>query len=101
MDDGDGIIDEDFAGYTFPLRVGTELPTQFSGFGGQFIHQTSNFNIINEGYNAEIWFPLGFMNLAIRAIPASLSLPHTMMTVTARSMKTELPCQSRLYLLLL
>ncbi|HNZ07514.1 MAG TPA: hypothetical protein PKI63_06930 [Candidatus Cloacimonadota bacterium] len=76
-DDGDGIIDEDFAGYTFPLRVGTELPTQFSGFGGQFIHQTSNFNIINEGYNAEIWFPLGFMNLADQSYPSfAFSAPH-------------------------
>lgn len=69
-DDGDGIIDEDFVGYTFPLRVADELPSQFSMFGGQHIHETHNYNIINEGYNAEIWFPLGFMDLADMSFPS-------------------------------
>jgi len=69
-DDGDGIIDEDFVGYTFPLRIGSELPSQFQSFGGQFIHNTHNFNIISEGTNAEIWFPLGFMNLADQSYPS-------------------------------
>ncbi|MBW6513473.1 MAG: hypothetical protein K0B87_01820 [Candidatus Syntrophosphaera sp.] len=66
-DDGDGIIDEDFVGYTFPLRVASELPSQFQVFGGQYIHNTNNFNIINEGTNIEIWFPLGFMDLSDRS----------------------------------
>lgn len=63
-DDGDGIIDEDFVGYTFPLRTANELPSQFQSFGGQYIANTQNFNIINEGTNSEIWFPLGFMELS-------------------------------------
>jgi len=63
-DDGDGIIDEDFVGYTFPLRAAHELPVQFQSFGGQYIADTNNYNIINEGTNSEIWFPLGFMELS-------------------------------------
>ncbi|NLO11836.1 MAG: hypothetical protein GX122_05360 [Candidatus Cloacimonetes bacterium] len=63
-DDGDGVIDEDFVGYTFPLRKADELPTQFESFGSQYIHNTNNYAIINEGYNSEIWFPLGFMDLS-------------------------------------
>ncbi len=66
-DDGDGIIDEDFVGYTFPLRTASELPSQFQSFGGQYIAQTSNYNIISDGTNSEIWFPLGFMDLADRS----------------------------------
>ena len=65
-DDGDGIIDEDFVGYTFPLRVASELPEVFSSFGSQFIHQTNNFGIVTESANFEIWFPLGFMELSDR-----------------------------------
>lgn len=76
-DDGDGVIDEDFVGYTFPLRIASELPTQFQPFGGQFIHQTNNYNIINDGTNSEIWFPLGFMNLADLSYPSyAFSAPH-------------------------
>jgi hypothetical protein len=63
-DDGDGIIDEDFAGYTFPMRAAAELPAVFSSFGGDFIHDTDNFTIISEPLNYEIWFPLGFMELS-------------------------------------
>jgi len=63
-DDGDGCIDEDFVGYTFPLRRADELPIQFQPFGGQFIADTNNYNIINTGNNMEIWFPLGFMDLS-------------------------------------
>jgi len=66
-DDGDGTIDEDFLGYSFPLRRGSELPVQFAPFGSQYIHETNNYTIITEGYNAEIWFPLGFMDLADRS----------------------------------
>lgn len=76
-DDGDGIIDEDFVGYTFPLRIASELPSQFSSFGGQYIHNTYNYNIINEGNNAEIWFPLGFMDLSDMSYPTyAFSAPH-------------------------
>jgi hypothetical protein len=76
-DDGDGVIDEDFIGYTFPLRVGTELPSQFQQFGGQFIHNTNNFDVVSDPNNAEIWFPLGFMNLADLSYPSyAFSAPH-------------------------
>ncbi len=63
-DDGDGKIDEDFVGYTFPLRSAQELPDNFALFGGQYIHNTENFGIVSNPTNFEIWFPLGFMNLA-------------------------------------
>ncbi|PKN79464.1 MAG: hypothetical protein CVU48_05315, partial [Candidatus Cloacimonetes bacterium HGW-Cloacimonetes-1] len=63
-DDGDGVIDEDGVGYTFPFRRADELPLQFAGFGGQYIAHTNNYNIINDGNNVEIWFPLGFMDLS-------------------------------------
>ncbi|MFO8145669.1 MAG: hypothetical protein R6T89_08080 [Candidatus Syntrophosphaera sp.] len=66
-DDGDGIIDEDFVGYTFPLRIASELPSQFQVFGGQYIADTHNYDIINEGTNIDIWFPLGFMELSDRS----------------------------------
>lgn len=66
-DDGDGIIDEDFAGHTFPLRMASELPEKFSVFGSQYIHQTNNFAIVSEAANFEIWFPLGFMELSDRS----------------------------------
>ena len=76
-DDGDGIIDEDFVGYTFPLRVADELPTQFAQFGGQYIHNTHNYNVINEGNNMEIWFPLGFMDLSDMSYSSyAFSAPH-------------------------
>jgi len=76
-DDGDGIIDEDFVGYTFPLRKADELPSQFQSFGSQFIHQTNNYNIINDGTNFEIWFPLGFMDLSDRSYTSyAFSAPH-------------------------
>lgn len=67
-DDGDGIIDEDFVGYTFPLRVGSELPDRFSMFGNQYIHQTNNYGIVTVPANYEIWFPLGFMELSDRTL---------------------------------
>ncbi len=65
-DDGDGKIDEDFAGYTFPLRASSELPERFASFGGQYIHETDNYNIVSDPQNYEIWFPLGFMELSDR-----------------------------------
>ncbi len=70
-DDGDGIIDEDFVGYTFKLRQANELPAVFSQFGGLYIAQTRpfNYNVITTGTNPEIWFPLGFMDLADESHP--------------------------------
>ncbi len=76
-DDGDGIIDEDMVGYTFPLRQGNELPSIFSSFGGQYIHETSNFGIITTGSNIETWFPLGFQDLSDRSYSSyAFSAPH-------------------------
>jgi hypothetical protein len=69
-DDGDGRVDEDFSGYTFPLRQASELPTQFrADFGGRFLHEVpiGAFSILNDPINAEIWFPLGFMDLSYRS----------------------------------
>jgi len=66
-DDGDGIVDEDFVGYTFPLRNASELPGRFSSFGGQFIANTDNFGIVTDPNSFEIWFPLGFMELSDRS----------------------------------
>lgn len=70
-DDGDGRIDEDFAGYTFPLRVGSELPQQFedAGFGGKYIHNVplASFDILKDPATLEIWFPLGFMDISDRS----------------------------------
>ena len=76
-DDGDGCIDEDFVGYTFPLRRADELPTQFQVFGGQYIANTNNYNIINTGNNIEIWFPLGFMDLSDKSYSSyCFSMPY-------------------------
>ncbi|HNX01597.1 MAG TPA: hypothetical protein PKK33_09550, partial [Candidatus Cloacimonadota bacterium] len=64
-DDGDGLIDEDFPGYTFPFRPGSELPAQFSSFSGMYLSQLTQFQVsqITKGNNIDIWFPLGFMDL--------------------------------------
>jgi len=64
-DDGDGIIDEDFVGYTFRLRD-EHLPEVFEQFSGKFIHETRLFNYatITAGDNVELWYPLGFMDLS-------------------------------------
>jgi len=71
-DDGDGLIDEDFVGYTFPFRAASELPAQFSAFGGRYLHQmsTSDFAILDDQATMEIWFPLGFMDLSDRSFPS-------------------------------
>lgn len=68
-DDGDGRIDEDFVGYTFPFRVANELPTQFRAFGGLHIADmpVSAFSVLDDPINSEIWFPLGFMDLSDRS----------------------------------
>ncbi len=76
-DDGDGIIDEDGVGYTFPFRKASELPVPFASFGGKHIHETDNFGIINMANNSEIWFPLGFMDLSDTSNPSyAFSMPY-------------------------
>jgi hypothetical protein len=72
-DDGDGKIDEDFVGFTFPLRNREELPNAFKVLYDNhpqstplFIHDTNNYAVVSEANNYEIWFPLGFMELSDR-----------------------------------
>lgn len=68
-DDGDGRIDEDFVGYTFPFRAANELPNRFQQFGSKHLHEMSplEFLILEDPANMEIWFPLGFMDLSDRS----------------------------------
>ncbi|MBN1326788.1 MAG: hypothetical protein JW996_02430 [Candidatus Cloacimonetes bacterium] len=63
-DDGDGWIDEDPVGFAFPFRDAEELPAEFSAFGGQYLHDMDpdDFSVVSENIN--IWYPLGFVNLA-------------------------------------
>ena len=72
-DDGDGMIDEDPVGFSFPFRTlrtlgpdgsFVDLPVVFHPFAGQFIHElgTAGTPIIEE--NLHIWFPLGFQDLS-------------------------------------
>ena len=78
-DDGDGKIDEDGAGFTFPYRTAAELPAQFSeNFGGQFLADVpiSNFTILDDPINAEIWFPLGFMDLSYQNSNYAFAAPY-------------------------
>jgi len=65
-DDGDGLVDEDFPGYTFPMRASSELPMPFSSFGGAELSQLTPSQVakITDVQNIDIWFPLGFMELA-------------------------------------
>ena len=67
-DDGDGLIDEDPIGRTFPLRRdlredGLHLPQPFHEFTGRFIHELGarGTALIEDRY--DIWFPLGFLDL--------------------------------------
>ncbi|PKN73600.1 MAG: hypothetical protein CVU50_02475 [Candidatus Cloacimonetes bacterium HGW-Cloacimonetes-3] len=75
-DDGDGKVDEDFVGYTFPLRQSNELPEEFVDFGGSFLHNLSAnvFGQLNDPANLEIWFPLGFQELAFDNFPLQYPL---------------------------
>ncbi|MCD6180907.1 MAG: hypothetical protein J7K89_00815 [Candidatus Cloacimonetes bacterium] len=63
-DDGDGLIDEDPIGYSFPFRAAYELPSQFISFGDEYLAnlQPEDMGIINADF--DIWFPLGFVNLS-------------------------------------
>lgn len=63
-DDGDGLIDEDPVGYAFPFRPADELPEEFEGFGGEYLHHQSPQNMNPILLNADIWFPLGFVDLS-------------------------------------
>ncbi len=65
-DDGDGLIDEDFPGYTFKFRDNSELPSVFSDMSEEYLADLTVEEIatINQGRNYEIWFPLGFMDLS-------------------------------------
>ncbi|MDD4231952.1 MAG: hypothetical protein PHU48_04755 [Candidatus Cloacimonetes bacterium] len=64
-DDGDGLIDEDFPGYTFPFRSSSELPDEFALFGDNYLHEmtSSSFTVLDDPRAYMKWFPLGFMNL--------------------------------------
>ncbi|MEA1973912.1 MAG: hypothetical protein U9N34_11570, partial [Candidatus Cloacimonadota bacterium] len=64
-DDGDGQIDEDPVGFSFPFRIAAELDSVFAGYGGGFLTETQ----VDEGQttitdNYDIWFPLGFQDLS-------------------------------------
>ena len=61
-DDADGLIDEDPVGYAFPFRNGDELPEVFSHYGNSYLANETDFSAIEK--NSDIWFPLGFVNLA-------------------------------------
>jgi hypothetical protein len=65
-DDGDGLIDEDAPGFSFPFRESDELPSVFAPYGGDFLCNSEQGNVPGVGpINAHksIWFPLGFVNL--------------------------------------
>jgi hypothetical protein len=61
-DDGDGMVDEDPVGYSFPFRAGDELPEVFQHYGGLKPHEFLEYNTIDEFI--DIWFPLGFVDLS-------------------------------------
>jgi len=75
-DDGDGLIDEDQIGRTFPFRrigagypteIGTHpyaLPEVFRSFSGNFIHEVGSAGTAIIAANERIWYPLGFFDLS-------------------------------------
>ena len=69
-DDGDGLIDEDPAGYSFPFRdasiIPEELPAAFRDYSGMWLHElaTGELQIVLDGLTNDIWFPLGFLDLS-------------------------------------
>ncbi len=68
-DDGDGLIDEDPVGYAFPFRASEDLPSQFYDLGGMYLADAEAQNISSILSHAEIWFPLGFVDLASNENP--------------------------------
>ncbi|MCL1826624.1 MAG: hypothetical protein FWG20_01155 [Candidatus Cloacimonetes bacterium] len=87
-DDGDGLIDEDPVGRTFPFRkIGAGYPTEprshpyalpfvFSQFSGKFIKEEGAAGTAVIMENERIWYPLGFYDL-------SYDDPSTMFNFTA------------------
>lgn len=66
-DDNDGLIDEDPAGYAFPFRDASELPEEFSDYGGDWLHFSESIygiEAITDEANQSIWYPLGFVDLS-------------------------------------
>lgn len=63
-DDGDGLIDEDGPGYTFPMRDFSELPEAFQSLGGIYLHEQDFEQTKAIIERSDIWFPLGFMDLS-------------------------------------
>lgn len=61
-DDGDGKIDEDPIGYSFPFRKSNELPAAFYDYGSLYPHDFLDYSTIDA--NIDIWFPLGFVDLS-------------------------------------
>lgn len=64
-DDGDGKIDEDGVGYTFPMRDFHELPEAFQGLGSIYLHEQDFDQTAAIIARSDIWFPLGFMDLSV------------------------------------
>lgn len=64
-DDGDGLIDEDGPGYTFPMRDFSELPEAFQSLGGIYLHEQDFDQTKAINSRQDIWFPLGFMDLSV------------------------------------
>ncbi len=64
-DDGDGMIDEDPAGYSFPFRDVSidpnNLPRVFQSYTRLTPAEFQDYSFITNNY--EIWFPLGFVDL--------------------------------------
>ncbi|MBI9030504.1 hypothetical protein JEZ13_00675 [bacterium] len=63
-DDGDGLIDEDGPGFTFPMRDAHELPEAFQGLGSIYLHEQDFDDFTAIETRSDIWFPLGFMDLS-------------------------------------
>ena len=63
-DGGDGLVDEDPIGYAFPFRPTEELPIEFSSFGEMYLADQTPEQVNLIGAHAEIWYPLGFVDLA-------------------------------------
>lgn len=64
-DDGDGKIDEDGVGYTFPMRDMHELPEAFKELGSIYLHEQDFDQTAAIVETPDIWFPLGFMDLSV------------------------------------
>ncbi|MEA2103686.1 MAG: hypothetical protein U9P79_03480 [Candidatus Cloacimonadota bacterium] len=67
-DDGDGLIDEDPAGFAFPYRGDDVMPEVFNTFsaGNNYYHgevERTQANVTQITDNLDIWFPFGFLNL--------------------------------------